>query len=150
MQSENLNFLEPSGPLQACNETALPFFTVNVCYKYLMKQRTYETSHEQAINSRAECSPSKCCRSMTAKHFLFLFLFTQCRWERIMLTSRSSIRSFVFDKSASSERFVGFSSNLERRVLTKGCRGRSICVKIGSVTVLLYCTAPVSLYPTDL
>jgi len=25
MISGNLNFLEPSGPLQACNETALPF-----------------------------------------------------------------------------------------------------------------------------
>jgi len=25
MQSGNLNFLEPSGPLQACNGTALPF-----------------------------------------------------------------------------------------------------------------------------
>jgi len=24
MKSENLNFLEPSGPLQACNGTALP------------------------------------------------------------------------------------------------------------------------------
>ena len=24
MKSGNLNFLEPSGPLQACNETALP------------------------------------------------------------------------------------------------------------------------------
>ena len=25
MKSRNLNFLEPSGPLQACNGTALPF-----------------------------------------------------------------------------------------------------------------------------
>ena len=28
MKSGNLNFLEPSGPLQACNGTASPFFTV--------------------------------------------------------------------------------------------------------------------------
>ena len=28
MQSGNLNFLEPSGPLQACNGTALPFYLV--------------------------------------------------------------------------------------------------------------------------
>jgi hypothetical protein len=28
MKSRNLNFLEPSGPLQACNGTALPFFTL--------------------------------------------------------------------------------------------------------------------------
>ena len=26
MKSGNLNFLKPSGPLQACNGTALPFF----------------------------------------------------------------------------------------------------------------------------
>jgi hypothetical protein len=26
MKSGNLNFLEPSGPLQACNRTALPFY----------------------------------------------------------------------------------------------------------------------------
>ena len=30
MQSVNLNFLEPSGPLQACNGTALPFICGNV------------------------------------------------------------------------------------------------------------------------
>jgi len=32
MKSGNLNFLEPSGPLQACNGTALPFI---VHYEYL-------------------------------------------------------------------------------------------------------------------
>ena len=30
MKSGNLNFLEPSGPLQACNGTALLFFYLNV------------------------------------------------------------------------------------------------------------------------
>jgi len=29
MKSGNLNFLEPSGPLRACNGTALPFFTLS-------------------------------------------------------------------------------------------------------------------------
>jgi len=28
MKSENLNFLEVSGPFQACNETALPFLYI--------------------------------------------------------------------------------------------------------------------------
>jgi len=28
MKSWNLNFLETSGPLQACNETALPFYGI--------------------------------------------------------------------------------------------------------------------------
>jgi hypothetical protein len=30
MKSGNLNFLEPSGPLQACNGTALPFFIIDL------------------------------------------------------------------------------------------------------------------------
>ena len=29
MKSGNLNFLEPSGPLQACNRTTVPFFFMN-------------------------------------------------------------------------------------------------------------------------
>jgi hypothetical protein len=35
MKSGNLNFLEPSGPLQACNGTALPFTSTRysqLCY----------------------------------------------------------------------------------------------------------------------
>jgi hypothetical protein len=31
MKSGNLNFLEPSGPLQACNGTDLPFITFSEC-----------------------------------------------------------------------------------------------------------------------
>jgi len=31
MKSGNLNFLEPSGPLQACNGTALPFLSLFNC-----------------------------------------------------------------------------------------------------------------------
>ena len=30
MESGNLNFPEPSGPLQACNGTALPFISVQI------------------------------------------------------------------------------------------------------------------------
>jgi hypothetical protein len=36
MKSENLNFLKPSGPLQACNGTALPFFVLDLYAEYLM------------------------------------------------------------------------------------------------------------------
>ena len=38
MKSGNLNFLEPSGPLQACNGTALPF-TVTVISSTLKKEK---------------------------------------------------------------------------------------------------------------
>jgi len=30
MKSRHLNFLEPSGPLQACNGTDLPFFLIKI------------------------------------------------------------------------------------------------------------------------
>jgi len=33
MKSGNLNFLEPSGPLQACNGTALPFFKFLIAHE---------------------------------------------------------------------------------------------------------------------
>ena len=35
MKSGNLNFLEPSGPLQACNGTALPF-TFTIIYRWIL------------------------------------------------------------------------------------------------------------------
>jgi hypothetical protein len=34
MKSGNLNFLEPCGPLQACNGTALPFYLIYI-YIYI-------------------------------------------------------------------------------------------------------------------
>ena len=37
MKSGNLNFLEPSGPLQACNRTALPFFAMFCRGNFLTK-----------------------------------------------------------------------------------------------------------------
>jgi len=33
----NHNFLEPSGPLQACNRTALPLLLVQYPYRHLLK-----------------------------------------------------------------------------------------------------------------
>ena len=34
-KSGNLNFLEPSGPLLACNEIDLPFFLICCCYTFM-------------------------------------------------------------------------------------------------------------------
>ena len=39
MKSGNLNFLEPSGPLQACNGTALPLLYVISEWKYAQYTR---------------------------------------------------------------------------------------------------------------
>jgi secreted trypsin-like serine protease len=40
MKPGNLNFLEPSGPIQACNGTALPYLyhSVNMYYNWLQEQ----------------------------------------------------------------------------------------------------------------
>jgi len=35
MKSRNLNFLEPSGPLQDCNGTALPFYGKSIGNQWL-------------------------------------------------------------------------------------------------------------------
>ena len=43
MKSGNLNFLEPSGPLQACNGTALPFTLNRIEEKCSLKLRPYLT-----------------------------------------------------------------------------------------------------------
>jgi len=52
MKSGNLNFLEPSGPLQACNGTDLPFHDLLEKYKCtsLYKQNfNFSTSIEQCM-----------------------------------------------------------------------------------------------------
>jgi hypothetical protein len=41
MKSGNLNFLEPSGPLQACNGTALPLFYYYYYYHHHHHQYYY-------------------------------------------------------------------------------------------------------------
>ena len=44
MKSGDLNFLEPSGPLQACNGTALPFITEVVSvYNAVRTEPLYNT-----------------------------------------------------------------------------------------------------------
>jgi len=47
MKSENLNFLEPSGPLQACNGTDLPLFTLHNAdhTKQMLNTNTRHTMH---------------------------------------------------------------------------------------------------------
>ena len=44
MKSENLNFLQPSGPLQACNGTDL-HFTFNCMYKKLQDMKDMKLVH---------------------------------------------------------------------------------------------------------
>ena len=62
MKSGNLNFLEPSGPLQTCNETALPLpFTYFLAY-LLLVYYIYSVSEK-------DC---------TLFLFLFFFLVAQC------------------------------------------------------------------------
>ena len=45
MKCENLNFLEPSGPLEACNGTALPLL-IYVCVSSLQRQILLVQTHD--------------------------------------------------------------------------------------------------------
>ena len=46
MKSENLNFLEPSGPLQACNGTDLPLPFTDICPAYMRKEfQAFTSTH---------------------------------------------------------------------------------------------------------
>jgi len=38
MKSGSLNFLESSGPVEACNGTALPFYTLLYIYPFLKRK----------------------------------------------------------------------------------------------------------------
>jgi len=52
MKSGNLNFLEPSGPLQACNGTALPFYKTwlpNPVVNKMKPVHTFQTSCSRLI-----------------------------------------------------------------------------------------------------
>jgi hypothetical protein len=49
---KNLNFLEPSGPLQACNGTALPFFKIYL-YNNTSNQTFNSANLEKYINAKA-------------------------------------------------------------------------------------------------
>jgi hypothetical protein len=53
MKSGNLNFLEPPGPLQACNGTALLFTYFNTSFKNRKKNRRTE-ERVQRRNERKE------------------------------------------------------------------------------------------------
>ena len=53
MKSGNLNFLEPSGPLKACNGTALRFtFTVYISTKHFLSQYTVVCTVTYKLNLR--------------------------------------------------------------------------------------------------
>jgi hypothetical protein len=61
MKSGNLNFLEPSGPLQACNGTALPFYlfinirTCNVLTLYLCMRFSVQLGMWTGLNICVRC-----------------------------------------------------------------------------------------------
>jgi hypothetical protein len=46
-KSGNFNFLEPSGPLQACNGTALPFTPLVAAVQYTFTHKQYTEQHNE-------------------------------------------------------------------------------------------------------
>ena len=54
MKSGNLNFLEPSGPLQVCNGTALPHID-----KLSVRKVHYQTIHLQIVRVKWNCTGAR-------------------------------------------------------------------------------------------
>ena len=56
MKSGNLNFLEPSGPLQACNGTALLLdgFIIRICHDTRTRERKGHAGINKSTNQQAE------------------------------------------------------------------------------------------------
>jgi len=67
MKSGNLNFLEPSGPLQACNGTALPFV--------ILKCTGFEAVGFKDVNRSAKAQ--ECVKKNDFIHIRMLFLETK-------------------------------------------------------------------------
>ena len=65
-KSGNLNFLEPSGPLQACNGTALPFF--------ILRHTGHRTQHSVVT---LKCVTIKCSDCKSRYSNLIFMLFAQ-------------------------------------------------------------------------
>ena len=81
MKSGNLNFLEPSGPLQACNGTALPF-----TYPTLQKNEDEEIDASVSYNG---CGKSKLHYEETK--ILVISKFGICSISRISVAEKSCI-----------------------------------------------------------
>jgi hypothetical protein len=80
MKSGNLNFLEPSGPLQACNGTAipLPFYTVHTLCVPTVRPPAFENS----------LPPLSSYRVQEELHLVFTFPFVTVRlcWKKLTNT----------------------------------------------------------------
>ena len=75
MKSGNLNFLEPSGPLQACNGTALPFYLAD---KDVSTEGMAEPERAKKLRSKRNVALAKCDQragwsGRTSDDALFLF-----------------------------------------------------------------------------
>ena len=53
MKSGNLNFLEPSGPVQACNGTDLIFFKKTCCYIKKNREIEYHITNHLVVETDA-------------------------------------------------------------------------------------------------
>jgi hypothetical protein len=94
MKSGNLNFLEPSGPLQACNGTALPFYLLCSLFPWVYRpsfspnDATFIIPH--GGHQLTQTIPTR--RSATVQHWIFK-LSSGIKWHRRVQT-RITIRSY--------------------------------------------------------
>ena len=74
VQSGNLNFLEPSGPIQACNGTALPL-PLRTCRLKRNSEGTKQEGHE--VRSSVPLMKLRIINFISA---LRLILYKECTW----------------------------------------------------------------------
>jgi len=97
MKSGNLNFLEPSGPLQACNGTALLFRL----YKPPYRRPDVSCSQvEHVVRGKEKISTSDLSVSWFIKHFIGLRLVLQALYYSAELQlSKNRCQNFCFSLS---------------------------------------------------
>ena len=89
MKTGNLNFLEPSGPLQTCNGTALPLSFIR-CYVVVISSTT------PAISRKSFRYVGSSCMS-----HLFKFQFNNVTRTKVYTTNETSSSSSSFSSSSS-------------------------------------------------
>ena len=117
MKSGNLNFLEPSGPLRACNGTALPLQSKHdyIYYSY----RRYNYMFRPLYWPSSGCTPS--CYKVTIQ-------YTKC----LLLIARSRSHNFVTWTNINSS---GTDTKCSRVVLLSTLLSRAFCISTTRINV---------------
>jgi hypothetical protein len=91
VKSGNLNFLEPSGSLQACNGTALPLFIpVTFCHTF----RCYQLN---AMSEQCILAAQRTCEMKPVLLFMLFCLWYDCHLKIVQLFQHTLFYNFLAD-----------------------------------------------------